>query len=112
MLQVHEDLWLIEGEIVSFFGTPYPTRSVVVRLDNGDLWIWSPVKLTARLQTEVSRLGPVRHLVSPDKLHHLYLREWHAAFPEAWLWGPQSTVRKCSDLPFREPLKEIGRAHV
>jgi hypothetical protein len=30
-------LWVAEGEIVSFFGIPYPTRSVIARLENGDL---------------------------------------------------------------------------
>lgn len=104
--QAHEALWIAEGEIVRFYGSPYPTRSAIVRLANGDLWVWSPVKLTADFRAEVDRLGPVRHLVSPNKLHHLFLPEWKAAYPEAQLWGPQSTVRKCPDLQFREPLRD------
>jgi len=104
--QVHEALWVAEGEIVSFFGIAYPTRSVIVRLQTGDLWIWSPVRLTPDLRSEVDRLGPVRHLVSPNKLHHLYLKEWKAAYPRAVLWGPQSTIRKCADLSFREALED------
>jgi Domain of unknown function (DUF4336) len=104
--QVHEALWVAEGGIVSFFGIPYPTRSVISRLENGDLWVWSPVKPTADLRTEVDRLGPVRHLVSPNKLHHLHLQEWKAAYPEATLWGPQATIKKRSGLSFREALKD------
>jgi hypothetical protein len=104
--QVHESLWVADGEIVHFFGAPYPTRSVIARLQNGDLWVWSPIKLTADLRADVNRLGPVCHLVSPNKLHHLYLRAWKAAYPEASLWGPQSTIKKCSDLCFREALKD------
>jgi hypothetical protein len=102
--QIHDALWVTEGEIVSFFGISYPTRSVIVRLRNGELWVWSPIKLTAALRSEVDRLGPVRHLVSPNKLHHLYLLEWKAAYPEAQLWGPQSTIKKRPDLKFREAL--------
>jgi hypothetical protein len=93
-----------EGEIVSFFGVPYPKRSVIVRLDNDDLWVWSPVKLTAALRAEVDRLGSVRHLVSPNKLHHVYLHEWKMAYSKARLWGPKSTIKKRADLRFREPL--------
>jgi hypothetical protein len=104
--QVHETLWVADGQIVRFFGAPYPTRSVIARLENGDLWVWSPIKLTTDLRAEVDRLGPVRHLVSPNKLHHLYLQEWKAAYPEASLWGPQSTIKKRADLSFREALKE------
>lgn len=104
--QRHEALWIAEGGIVSFVGAPYPTRSVIVRLEGGGLWVWSPVKLTAELRSEVERLGPVRHLVSPNKLHHLFLAEWKAAFPEAQLWGPKSTIRKRPNLKFREPLQD------
>ena len=104
--QIHDALWVSEGKIVSFFGIAYPTCSVIARLENGELWVWSPVKLTAELRTEVDRLGLVRHLVSPNKLHHLYLSEWKAAYPEAQLWGPQSTIKKCADLKFTEALKD------
>ncbi|HVZ06617.1 DUF4336 domain-containing protein [Rhodopila sp.] len=107
MLQVHDGLWLVEGDIVSFFCAPYPTRSVIARLADGSLWVWSPVKLTANLRVEMDGLGAVRHLVSPNKLHHLYLAEWKAAFPDASLWGPQSTIKKRSDLPFREALTDV-----
>jgi hypothetical protein len=103
---VHETLWIAEGEPVSFMGVPYPTRSVIARLENGGLWVWSPVKLTSDLRNDVDRLGAVRHLVSPNKLHHLHLQAWKAAYPEALLWGPQSTLKKRSDLIFREALKD------
>lgn len=102
--QVHDALWVAEGEIVSFFGCPYPTRSVIARFANGDLWVWSPVKLTAHLRNEVDSLGCVRHLVSPNKLHHLYLQEWKVAYPEAQLWGPQTTIKKLPDVKFQEAL--------
>jgi Domain of unknown function (DUF4336) len=102
--QVHDALWIAEGELVSFYGLPYPTRSVIARLANGDLWVWSPVKLTAGLRNEVDGLGSVRHLVSPNKLHHLYLREWKAAYPEAKVWGPRTTIKKRPDIEFQEAL--------
>ena len=27
--QVHEALWVVDGENVSFYGIPYPTRSLI-----------------------------------------------------------------------------------
>jgi len=104
--QIQDDLWVVEGDPVKFLGFPYPTRSVVVRLGNGGLWVWSPVGLTADLRERVDALGPVRHLVSPNKLHHLFLAEWKAAYPDAQLWAPQSTIKKRPDLTFREPLED------
>ena len=108
--QVHDALWVAAGEIVSFFGLPYPTRSVIARFPNGDLWVWSPVKLTDDLRNQVDSLGSVRHLVSPNKLHHLYLEEWKATYPDARLWGPQTTIRKLPDIKFEEALVDIPPA--
>ncbi|QUD89522.1 DUF4336 domain-containing protein [Phenylobacterium montanum] len=108
--QVHDSLWIAEGEIVDFYGFAYPTRSVVVRLDNGDLWVWSPVRLTEAIIRDLQVLGPVRHLVSPNKLHHLYLQDWKQAFPEAQLWGPASTIKKRRDLKFHAALRGLSPA--
>ena len=108
--QVHDALWVIEGDNVDFFGFPYPTRSVVVRLQSGDLWVWSPVQLTPYLRGALSRLGPVRHLVSPNKLHHLFLSDWRLAYPSAQLWGPRSTAQKRRGLRFRGPLTDLAPA--
>jgi hypothetical protein len=92
--EIDDGLWVVEGEIVSFYGFPYPTRSVIARLANRDLWVWSPIKLEGDLCAELDRLGRVRHLISPNKIHHLYLQDWKAAYPDAQLWGPRSTIRK------------------
>lgn len=107
---VGDSLWLAEGGLVSFYGFPYPTRSVIARLENGGLWVWSPVALTDELQAEVEALGSVAHLVSPNKLHYLYLRQWQQVWPEAKLWGPASTLRKCRDLDFEAPLTDEAPA--
>jgi len=106
--QVAESLWIAEGEIVSFYGFAYPTRSVVVRLDSGALWVWSPVELTEKLRQDVDALGPVTHLVSPNKLHHLNLATWRTAFPAALLWGPASTIRRHPKWTFAAPLDDVA----
>lgn len=101
---IGDSIWLAEGGIVSFYGFPYPTRSVAVRLPSGKLWIWSPLALTPELLAWAGKIGPVSHLVSPNKLHHLYLQDWKAAFPDAVLWGLPSLIEKRKDLSFSEPL--------
>ncbi len=101
-----QDLWLADGATVSFYGFPYPTRMVVARLSDGGLWLWSPIAPTPALRQAVDALGPVRHLVSPNKLHHLSLDAWHDAYPQAGLWGPRSSVEKRGDLPFEAPLED------
>jgi hypothetical protein len=100
------NLWFADGGIVSFKGFDYPTRMVVVRLADGGLWLWSPTKKTAALESEVRALGPVRHLVSPNQLHYLFLAEWRAAFPGARLWGTPATIAKRPGLGFAAALSD------
>ena len=102
--QVGPDLWVADGGIVSFFGFDYPTRMVVVRLVDGGLWLWSPIEPVAEIVKQVRALGPVRHLVSPNKLHHLFLAAWKAEFPDAKLWGTPSTVARFGNLDFSGTL--------
>jgi hypothetical protein len=63
--------------------------------------------LTDDLRRGVDALGPVRHLVSPNKLHHLFMQDWSATYPDALLWGPQSTLRKRPDLKFQAALEDV-----
>lgn len=105
-----ESLWLAEGPIVNFYSFPYPTRMVVVRLADGGLWVWSPVALTEELRRDVDALGPVRHLVAPNKLHHLFLRDWLETYPRAQAWGEPAVVTKRADVPFAGTLGDTPPA--
>ncbi|MGI9353949.1 MAG: DUF4336 domain-containing protein [Rhizobiaceae bacterium] len=105
--KISEDIWISEGDIVNFYGFPYPTRSVIIRLGNGELWVWSPIALSEELRNEIEAIGEPRHLVSPNKIHHLYLQDWKAAYPSALLWGPQSTINKRADLEFQAALEDV-----
>ena len=104
--QFSENIWVLDGDLVNFLGFPYPTRSVLVKLPSGDLWVWSPVALSGQLESELRGIGKVKHLVSPNKFHHLYLRDWSEAYPDALLWGPESTINKKRGLFFQEALKD------
>jgi hypothetical protein len=66
---------------------PFPTRMVVVRLANGDLFLWSPTEPDEGLRKEIDALGAVRHLVSPNKLHYVHVCAWKRAYPEATAWA-------------------------
>jgi hypothetical protein len=97
-------LWVGEGPVVSFYGFPYSTRMAVIPLSGGGLFVWSPIALTAALKSEVDALGSVRCLVSPIKLHHLFLGEWQAAYPQARLYASPGLKKKRSDLRFDAEL--------
>jgi hypothetical protein len=99
-------IYTADGPTVSFFGFPYPTRMAAVRLSDGSAWVWSPIALTAELASEVELVGPVRWIVSPNKLHHLFLSEWARRWPEAKLYAPPGLARKKRALHFHGELRD------
>ena len=88
---VGEDLWVVDGPIVrmSYFGAsmPFPTRMVIVRLGGGEVFLWSPIEPDERLRSWIEALGPIKHLVSPNKLHYAHIGAWKRAYPEAVAWA-------------------------
>ena len=80
---IADDIWLVDGPSIRFYGVGFTTRMTVVRLQNGDIWVHSPTKISDSLKAEVEALGPVRHLIAPNWIHYAYINEWKAAFPDA-----------------------------
>lgn len=97
-------LYVADGPAVSFYGFRYPTRMAVVRLGDGSAWVWSPVALTEKLGRGVENIGPVRHIVSPNKLHHLFLKDWLKRWPNARLYSPPGLARKEPKIRFHAIL--------
>src|SRR4051794_35941376 len=98
------DIWTADGSNVTVVGFCYPTRMAVIRLSNGDLFIWSPIQLADGLQAEVDAIGRVRHIVAPNSLHHLFLAEWQRAYPRALVYAPPGLRKKRKDIVFDADL--------
>lgn len=99
-----DDLWLLEGSVVSFFGFRFPTRMAIARLASGELWLWSPVALDDEIRATVASLGEPRYAVEPNSLHHLALADWVKAWPGLRLWAPPGLAKKRRDLRFEAEL--------
>jgi hypothetical protein len=97
-------LYAADGPTVPFLGFPYPTRMAVAQLADGSAWVWSPIALTPELERAVEAIGPVRHVVSPNKIHHLFLAQWAARWPEARLYAPPGLAARKPELRFAGEL--------
>ena len=76
----------------------------VAKLSDDSAWVWSPIALTDELAQSMETIGPVRHIVSPNKIHHLFLGEWADRWPGARLHAPPGLARKRTDLHFATQL--------
>ncbi len=93
-----DEIWIADGPTVSIAGFDYPTRMIVIRLSDGALFICSPIAFSAELRESVDRIGPVRHIVAPNSLHHLFVEEWQQAYPEAISHAAKGLRTKRADL--------------
>ncbi len=99
-----DGLWTTDGPL-RLAGMQLGTRTTVIRLRQGGLLLHSPGALDSTLRTALEKQGPVRALVAPNALHHLYLAENAAAFPEAGIWVAPGVREKHDDL---DGIVELG----
>ena len=89
-----------------FFGVPCGARMTVVRLGSGALWVHSPLDGEPALVEEIDRVGPVRYIVAPSRLHYLCVNQFRARFPEALVFGSPKLVERNRDIPFAGAPKD------
>ncbi|MEZ0370868.1 MAG: DUF4336 domain-containing protein [Candidatus Sericytochromatia bacterium] len=93
------ELWLIDHPLRAL-GAHLGTRTSVIRLADGSLWLLSPGPGLESLKAELEALVPVSALVAPNAMHHLSLPATLTLFPEATVYGPPGLKAKQPDLPY------------
>ena len=99
---VDDQVWTARAPL-RFYGVPMGCRMTVCRLDDGRLWVHSPIELET-IQAELDRLGEVAFAVAPNFIHHLYMGPFVAAYPRARLFVSPKLVEKRPDLPAEAAL--------
>lgn len=89
---VAPDLWIVDGPVVRMaaplgMSAPFPTRMTVVKLADGRVWCHSPIAPDAALFDAIDAIGPVRHLISPNKIHYAHIAAWKHRYPQAVAWA-------------------------
>jgi hypothetical protein len=103
--ELAKDLWVIDHPFSMPGGVELGTRTTLVRLVDGGLWMHSPGPLTPQHVHWLQENGPVRAIVAPNLLHHIFLADAAAAFPDAQVYGPEGLEAKLSGkLDFRPLL--------
>lgn len=110
---VADDIWIVDGSearmnVAPGVRVPFPTRMTVIRLADGSLWCHSPTEWTGALADELGAIGPVAHLVSPNRLHYAWIGQWQRHYPTATAWAAPGTRSRArahgSDIDFDRDL--------
>jgi hypothetical protein len=102
-------LWVIERP-QRFWGVEVGTRTTVVRLPGGGLFVHSPGALDAALRAEIEVLGRPTVIVAPSRFHHLYVPAWSAAWPDAERWACPGLLTKRADVAWTGGLGDAPEA--
>lgn len=100
-------LWTLDHDL-RLAGVRLGTRMSVLRAGDGGLWLHSPVPIDDAVAAALNALGPVRGLVAPNLLHHLYLGAAAARWPAARVYGAPGLGQKVKGLPALTDLPAAG----
>lgn len=107
LTKIGDGLWYGAAD-VRFYGAKIQTRMSVVQLTNGALAIISPLILTEQMAAELAAIGPVEHVLSPNKIHNQGLESFAKAFPNAQIWASPGLEERRPDLKFVGTLGDVA----
>ncbi|HVH18271.1 MAG TPA: DUF4336 domain-containing protein [Myxococcota bacterium] len=107
--QLGPEIWVADRP-QSFYGLVVGTRMTVMRLKDGSLLLHSAVQLDPGLRKELDALGPVRYVVAPNRVHHLYAGDVAKSYPESRLWIGPGLETKRPDLVYEAILGDEAPA--
>ncbi len=99
-------LWTIDGPL-RVRGLDLGTRTSAIRLKAGGVLVHSPGPLDDAARAALEKHGPVRALVAPNAMHHLFLPENAKAFPEAQVWAARGVAVKRKEIA---EIHELGES--
>ena len=103
-----DNIWVADAPL-RFWGFEIGTRMTTVRLSDGSLWLCSPIPIDEALAEQLHAQGPVRHVLGPNRYHHLYLGPACDRFDGARLYLAPGLAEKRADLAVATTLQSGDR---
>lgn len=70
----------------------------VIQLDDGNLWVHSPVDLDEATKSALKKLGTVKYIISPNYEHLKFAKQWSEEYPNAYMWGCPGLAEKLPNI--------------
>ncbi len=95
---IDTDIWVAEAPF-KYFGLSVGTRMTVIRLQNQELAVISPIKVDSKTISQLNELGTVSHIIAPNLYHYLFTADFKALYPNAIFWATPGLEVKKPELP-------------
>ena len=109
--KLDENLWVIDHEFAMPGGIQIGTRTTVIRLSDGSLFVHALGPADDGDHVEISKLGHVAHAVSPNLFHNEFVEDWASRYEGAKFYAPETFEEKVPSLEGAPVLGEIVFFH-
>ncbi|MCI0455135.1 MAG: DUF4336 domain-containing protein [Candidatus Dadabacteria bacterium] len=99
-----QNLWVAEDEKFSVGGLQIGSRMTIIRLNDGDLFVHSPIALLKIIKDSIDSIGKPKFIIAPNTMHHTFLKRFYDQYPEAELYIVPGLRKKRHDLSFAKEL--------
>jgi hypothetical protein len=104
--RLSDNLWVAEDDRFSVGGLQIGSRMTIIRLNNGDLFVHSPIELSKTIKDSIDSIGKPRFIIAPNTVHHIFLKKFYDSYSEAELHIVPGLKKKRHDLSFAKDLSE------
>src|SRR3989304_10336864 len=116
-----DNLWVAEDEKFSVGGLQVGSRMTIIRLNDSNLFIHSPIALSKTIKDSVDVIGKQRFIIAPNTMHHLFLKQFYDQYSDTELYIVHGLRKKLTNFPHAKDLvdgldypwiKKIKQHHV
>ncbi|MEL7505101.1 MAG: DUF4336 domain-containing protein [Cyanobacteria bacterium J06554_6] len=101
-----ENLWVAEQPL-RYMGLMVGTRMTLIRLQEGELAVISPIRIDKATDAEIRSVGRVAHIIIPNLYHSLNAASCKARYPKAVLWAVPGLQAKRPDLVIDQTIDTV-----
>ncbi len=98
------DIWVAQQPL-RYLGLSVGTKMTVIRLENRELVVISPIEVSDTLVSQLGELGVVKHMIAPNLYHHLFAANFKSLYPQATFWAAPGLTLKKPELPIDRTIE-------
>jgi glyoxylase-like metal-dependent hydrolase (beta-lactamase superfamily II) len=101
--KVDTNIWVAEQNL-KYWGLEVGTRMTVIRLNNGENIVISPIKVDEETINQINEAGKVTIIIAPNLYHHLSISDFKSIYSDAKIFAAPGLEFKRQDIKFNKIL--------
>jgi len=106
LIELADSAWIAEDDKFSVGGLRIGSRMTIIRLNDGSLFVHSPIALSKPLLDSIDSIGKPKYIIAPNTMHHLFARQFQDPYRDADLYIVPGLKKKRKDLSNAKELSD------